>query len=49
VIILVVEETDIDEQEWLRAAASNSAFDFLKDPSEDIYTLSDGKPFNDQG
>ncbi|MDQ2997565.1 MAG: hypothetical protein M3R61_10980 [Chloroflexota bacterium] len=48
VIILVVEETDIDEQEWLRAAASNAAFDFLKDPSEDIYTLSDGKPFNDQ-
>ena len=47
VIILVVEETDIEEQEWLRAAASNSAFDFLKDPSEDIYTLSDGKPFAD--
>ena len=47
VIILVAEETDVDEQEWLHAAASNSAFDFLKDPSEDIYTLSDGKPFND--
>jgi hypothetical protein len=49
VIILVTEETDIDEQEWLRAAASNPAFDFLNDPAEDIYTLSDGKPFNDQG
>lgn len=39
----------IDEREWLHAAASNPAFDFLKDPEEDIYTLADGKPFHDQG
>lgn len=38
---------EIDEQEWLQAAASNPVFDFLKDPEEDIYTLADGKPFND--
>lgn len=31
-----------DEQEWLEAAASNSVFNFLKDPQEDIYTLADG-------
>ena len=37
---------EIDEQEWLKAAANNPVFDFLKDPEEDIYTLSDGKPFN---
>ena len=49
VIILVNDETEIDEREWLRAAAANSAFDFLKDPAEDIYTLSDGKDFHDQG
>ena len=30
-------------------AAHNPAFDFLKDPAEDIYTLSDGKLFRDQG
>lgn len=47
VIVLLPEEADIDidEREWLQAAASNPAFDFLKDPIEDIYTLIDGKPF----
>jgi hypothetical protein len=48
VIILLSEETDIDEMEWLRAAAANPAFDFLKEPEEDIYTLADGRPFDDQ-
>jgi len=42
------EEADIDEMEWLRAAA-NPAFDFLKEPEEDICTLADGRPFYDQG
>jgi hypothetical protein len=49
VIILISEETDMDEKEWLQAAASNPAFDFLQEPEEDIYTLADGKPFHDQG
>ncbi len=49
VIVLMPEETDIDEKEWLRAASINLSFDFLKGPKEDIYTLSDGKPFHDQG
>jgi hypothetical protein len=49
VIILFPESTDIDEQEWLRAAMANPAFDFLKEPSEDVYTLTDGKPFHDPG
>lgn len=48
VIILLTEEADIDEKEWLQAAA-NPAFDFLKESEEDIYTLADGKPFDDQG
>ena len=29
---------DLDETEWLQAAASNLAFQFLHDPSEDIYS-----------
>ena len=41
--------TDMDEKEWLRATGQNPAFDFLKDSSEDRYTLRDGKPFRDQG
>lgn len=52
VIIVFPEETDVtdmDEKEWLRASEQNPAFDFLKDPTEDRYTLSDGKPFRDQG
>ncbi len=49
VIILLDGESDMEENEWLRAAVSNPAFDFLKDPGEDIYTLADGKPFDDQG
>jgi hypothetical protein len=51
VIVLLPEEerNDIDELEWLHAAMANPAFDFLKDPEEDIYTLADGRPFDDQG
>ena len=47
VIILIPEEDG--EQEWLQLAARNPAFDFLKEPGEDIYTPADGKPFDDQG
>ncbi|MEA2046763.1 MAG: hypothetical protein U9N48_09665 [Euryarchaeota archaeon] len=49
VVILLPEDTDIDEVKWLRAAARNPAFDFLKEPEEDIYTLADGRPFYGQG
>ena len=48
VIILLPEEAEIDEEEWLRAAAANPAFDFLKESEEDIYTLTDGRPFYDR-
>lgn len=47
VIILFPEGADIDEKEWLYAAASNPAFDFLKEPEEDIYTSEDGRPFHE--
>lgn len=47
VIILFHEEVYIEEKEWLCSASINPAFDFLKEPEEDIYTLSDGKPFHD--
>lgn len=49
VIILVPEEAQGEELEWLRAAATNQAFEPLKDPREDIYSLSDGKPFRAEG
>ncbi len=49
VIVLFPEDAEIGEQAWLRAAAANPAFDFLRDPAEDIYTRTDGKPFQDAG
>ena len=49
VIILVPEEGEPDEAEWLRMAATNPAFAFLGDPEEDVYTAADGRPFDDQG
>lgn len=48
VIVLYSLIDEWDEKEWLRAAARNPAFDFLKDPEEDIYSLADGKPIHDQ-
>ncbi len=46
VIVLFDESAaDISENEWLKSASRNDAFDFLNDEAEDIYTLADGKPF----
>ena len=45
VIVLFDEsEADISDKEWQKAVSSNEVFDFLKDESEDIYTLADGRP-----
>lgn len=35
---------DPEDEELSAAASGGGAFDFLNDPAEDIYTLSDGKP-----
>lgn len=47
VIILFEGIDDKEEDLWLKAVSNNPAFDFLKDSSEDIYTLESGKPFSD--
>jgi len=49
VLILLADDSEIAEGEWLRAASSNPSFAFLNDPREDIYTVNDGKVFHDQG
>ena len=36
-----------EEAIWMKFLSNNPAFDFLKDPKEDIYSLKDGEPFND--
>lgn len=48
VIVLYPPAGDWDEAEWLRAAARNPAFDYLRESAEDIYSVSDGKPFHDE-
>ena len=40
------ETEDLSEGEWLQAASTNEAFDFLNDAEEGIYSLADGKPLN---
>jgi hypothetical protein len=48
VIVLYSPVDEWDEKEWLHTATLSPAFDFLKDPEEDIYTLTDGKPYHDE-
>jgi hypothetical protein len=48
IIVLYPRDDEWDETEWLQAAARNPAFAFLNDPEEDIYSLTDGKPFHDE-
>lgn len=47
VIVQYPSDGEWDEAEWLRAAARNPAFDFLRNSQEDIYSPTDGKPFHD--
>ena len=46
ILVLYPLSDEWDETEWLQAATRNSAFAFLSDPEEDIYTLADGEPFH---
>ncbi len=47
-ILLDEDNTNIDEEQlWLGSISKNPAFEFLYDPSEDIYSLNNGEPFND--
>ena len=49
VLILFDEDSsETDEEDiWMSSISRNPAFDFLKDSSEDVYSLKDGEPFND--
>ena len=48
VIVLYPIAEEWDEKEWMQAAARNPVFDYLSEPEEDIYSLSDGEPFRDE-
>ena len=36
-----------EQIESFKASLNNSAFEYLRDPEEDIYIISDGKPFHE--
>jgi len=40
-----IDTSDIDETQWHYAASQNPAYDFLKEDTEDIYSINDGIPF----
>jgi len=46
-LLILFGEDDLNERGMLRGAAQGGSFDFLNAPGEAIYTLEDGKPFND--
>jgi hypothetical protein len=47
VIVLYPKAEGVEEEDWLRAAASSPAFQGLEAPEEDVYSLEDGEPFHD--
>jgi len=49
IVLLAANDDTINEQDWLKAVATNPSFAFLEDAEEDIYTLNDGKPVNHEG
>ena len=47
-ILLLPDSIDLQNQEWSPSAISASVSDWLHDPEEDIYTLEDGEPIDDE-
>ncbi len=48
VVLFKEEEEELSEKMWMKIADQGNAFDFWNEPSEDIYTLNDGIPYNQQ-
>jgi hypothetical protein len=48
VIVLYPLAEDISETEWLQTADHNLTFAYLREATEDIYSVTDGKPFHDE-
>ena len=48
VLVLYPLSEDWYENEWLHAGANSPAFEFLRESGQDIYSLNDGKPFDDE-
>jgi hypothetical protein len=46
-LLILIGDDELNDRDWMRAAMQGGSFDFLNAPEEDIYTLKDGKPFDD--
>ena len=46
-VIVLFDEDDFSERDWLKATTGNEVFDFLNDEVEDIYTVEEGKPLDE--
>ena len=44
-VVVLIKDDEITEKEWLSVAMKSGAYDFLKNPAEDIYTMEDGVPY----
>ncbi len=46
-LLILTNDDEPSERAWLAAAGTSDAFAFLRDPAEDVYSLTDGTPFHD--
>jgi hypothetical protein len=48
ILVLFKEDDELldDENVWLYSNSNNPSLDFLNEPEEDIYSLTDGEPIN---
>jgi len=47
IILMLEEDEEIEEKQWLKAMTNNPAFEYLHDEQENIYKITDGQPFHD--
>lgn len=47
-VLVLLQEEENDNAEWLKAVSANPAFAFLDDEAEDIYSLNDGFDLTDE-
>ena len=48
-VVVLIKDDEISENEWLNVAVKGGSYDFLADPSEDIYSMEDGVPYKSAG
>ncbi len=46
-VIIMFDDSDDEESQWLKSISNNPAFNFLLDEKEDVYSFEDGEPIND--